>query len=63
LVYDRSGRLWAGTCQGLLCIDEDSQQVYTTENCGLVSNRIADLLADDTGIWVATDAGIAKYDQ
>ncbi len=63
LAYDRSGRLWAGTGQGLLCIDEDSQEVYTTENSGLLSNRIADLLADDEGILVATDAGIAKYDR
>ncbi|MBL7186988.1 MAG: hypothetical protein ISS70_11770 [Phycisphaerae bacterium] len=60
LVYDKQGRLWAGTCQGLLCIDKDSQQVYTNENSSLLSNRIADLLADDEGIWVATDAGIAK---
>jgi len=62
LAYDRNGRLWAGTSQGLLCIDNDSQQVYTTQNSGLLSNRIADLLADDKGIWIATDTGIVKYD-
>ena len=48
---------------GLLCIDQDSQQVHTKENSGLLSNRIADLLADDKGIWVAANAGIAKYDR
>ena len=63
LAYDKQGRLWAGTCQGLLCINEDLQHVYTKENSGLLSNRIADLITDDEGIWVATDAGIAEYNQ
>jgi hypothetical protein len=63
LAYDKQNRLWAGTCLGLLCIDRDSQQVYTKEDSGLLSNRIADIVADDTGVWIATDAGIAKYDQ
>jgi len=60
LAYDKQNRLWAGTCLGLLCIDRDSQQVYTKEDSGLLSNRIADIVADDTGVWIATDAGIAK---
>lgn len=61
LAYDEQNRLWAGTCLGLLRIDKDSQQVYTKENSGLLSNKITDLLADGNNIWVATDAGIAEY--
>jgi len=60
LAYDEKNRLWAGTCLGLLCIDEDSQQVYTKENSGLLSNKITDLLVYGPDIWIATDAGIAK---
>ena len=63
LAYDAQNRLWAGTCLGLLRIDKDLQQVYTKENSGLLSNNITDLLADGPSIWIATDAGIAKYDQ
>jgi ligand-binding sensor domain-containing protein len=63
LAYDAQNRLWAGICLGLLRIDEDSQQVYTKENSGLLSNKITDILADGPSIWIATDAGIAKYDQ
>jgi hypothetical protein len=60
LTYDEQNRLWAGTVQGLLCIGKDSQQVYTKENSGLLSNKITDLLADGPSIWIATDAGIAR---
>ncbi|UCE48300.1 MAG: hypothetical protein JSW47_22210 [Phycisphaerales bacterium] len=60
LAYDQQNRLWAGTCLGLLCIDKDSQQVYTKENSGLLSNNITDIRAGGPNIWIATDAGIAK---
>ncbi len=61
LAFDERNRLWAGTCLGLLCMDKSSEQVYTKENSGLLSNNITDLLADGSGIWVATNAGVARY--
>jgi ligand-binding sensor domain-containing protein len=63
LAYDAQNGLWAGTAQGLLRINKDSQQLYTKENSALLSNKITDLLADGPNIWIATDAGVAKYDQ
>jgi hypothetical protein len=61
LAYDGKNGLWAGTCLGLLHIQSDLQQVYIKDNSGLLSNQISDLLVDGLNIWIATDAGIAKY--
>ncbi|MHC4168714.1 MAG: hypothetical protein ACYSWQ_17315, partial [Planctomycetota bacterium] len=58
LAYDAQNGLWAGTAQGLLRINKDSQQLYTKENSALLSNKITDLLADGPNIWIATDAGV-----
>jgi hypothetical protein len=62
LACDAQDRLWVGTGQGLWCKGVSEDQVYTQENSGLLSNRIADLVTDGRSLWIATDAGIARYD-
>jgi ligand-binding sensor domain-containing protein len=56
--------LWAGGDGGLVRWDL-SDGSYTTlgRADGLASSRINDLLVDDAGVlWIATDAGISRYD-
>jgi len=43
-------------------MDTTEGKVYTRENSGLLSNRIADLSTDGRSLWIATNAGIACYD-
>ena len=62
LVCDAKDRLWVGTGLGLWCMDTTEGKVYTRENSGLLSNRIADLSTDGRSLWIATNAGIACYD-
>jgi hypothetical protein len=62
LACDPQNRLWVGTCLGLWCMDSSMDQIYTRENSGLLSNRISDLVMHDRYLWIATDAGIARYD-
>lgn len=62
LVCDAEGRLWGGTGQGLWCMDDQKEQTYTPENSGLLSDKITDLVIDHETLWIATDAGVAKYD-
>ncbi|NQV35048.1 MAG: hypothetical protein HQ515_20305, partial [Phycisphaeraceae bacterium] len=62
LTCDNEDRLWVGTGQGLWCMDDQKESTYTTDNSGLLSNHIADLALGDQSLWIATDAGIAKYD-
>jgi ligand-binding sensor domain-containing protein/predicted Ser/Thr protein kinase len=56
--------LWAGGEHGLVHWDlTDGSYVQIGKAEGLASNRIFDLLLDDTGVlWIATDAGINRYD-
>lgn len=61
LVCDRNDRVWAGTGRGLWCQDHEDQKVFNTENSGLLSNSIADLMVNHQGLWIATDAGISNF--
>ena len=56
--------LWAGGDGGLVRWDlTDGSYVQLDRASGLASNRILDLLVDRQGVlWVATDAGITRYD-
>lgn len=62
LTCDPQGRLWVGTGRGLWCMDAGEDKVYTRENSGLLSNRVTDLATDGQFLWIATSAGIARYD-
>ncbi|MGE5297025.1 MAG: two-component regulator propeller domain-containing protein, partial [Solirubrobacterales bacterium] len=43
LLCDGQNRLWVGTGEGLLCVEESSQHLYTKQNSGLLSNHITAL--------------------
>ena len=62
LTCDAQGRLWVGTGRGLWCRDGKEDQVYTHDNSGLLSSRIAGLTTDGQYLWIATHAGIARFD-
>ena len=56
--------LWAGGESGLVRWDvTDGSHTKFGRADGLASSRINDLLVDDAGmLWIATDAGINRYD-
>lgn len=56
--------LWAGGDGGLVRWDlTDGSYTRLGKAEGLASGRINDLLVDDAGVlWIATDAGITRYD-
>lgn len=59
---DQDGRLWAGTMNGLYCIDPSGrQQLFKTDN-GLPNNSISDLCFDSlhSKIWIGTQNGLAS---
>jgi hypothetical protein len=62
LVCDAQDRLWAGTTQGLWCLEGQQEQVITAQNSELRSNNMTDLMISGQTLWIATDAGIAQYD-
>ena len=48
---------------GLVVISGDSVKTYITDNSGIPSNKIFDLVFDDTGtIWIAADRALASFD-
>jgi len=62
LVCDKQQRVWVGTGLGLWCMDSTGDRAYNSQNSGLLSDNIADLAVEGQALWVATDAGIARYD-
>jgi hypothetical protein len=56
-------KLFAATSQGVIVYDERTGG-YTalTAGSGLLSNRVNNLYADENYLWVATDAGICRFD-
>ncbi len=62
LVCDEQDRVWVGTGLGLWRMDSTGSRVYNPKNSGLLPDNIADLVADGQALWVATEAGIARYD-
>jgi ligand-binding sensor domain-containing protein len=62
---DRLNNKWIGTANGLVKINalNESVEVYTTENSGLLSNNIKSLKYDDSRdvLWIGTDAGLNKF--
>ena len=65
ICQDRRGFLWMGTPAGLCRFDGVSFEKVDTQADSLTSlsaKIVRHLLADDGGIWMATDDGIARYD-
>ncbi|MBK1875284.1 hybrid sensor histidine kinase/response regulator transcription factor [Pelagicoccus mobilis] len=59
---DSQGRLWVGIwSEGLFRLADGKWRRFSQED-GINSNGIVDLLSDDKGLWVATDSGISRYD-
>lgn len=62
LLVDRSGRLWAGTGQGLLRLGEGTWTAFD-ERDGVPRGRVRALLEDRAGrIWCGTGEGLAVFD-
>jgi ligand-binding sensor domain-containing protein len=62
LVCDATGRLWAGTGEGLVCFDGQLWRLFTRSNSGLPANSIQSLAADDSGhLWIGTKAGVTRF--
>ena len=68
LQFDRSGRLWIGTAQGLARLEQDgSVRIWrheTSDPNGLPGDRVAALYSDRSGLlWIGTwTAGVALFD-
>jgi PAS domain S-box-containing protein len=62
--FDRSGRMWVGTQNGLDSFDSKTGvfTVYTRRD-GLPGNAVGCILEDDHGnLWMSTNNGIARFD-
>lgn len=65
MTEDKNGRMWFGTedFEGVFLLEQGTKNKITqyTEDSGLPSNTINNILCDSKGnIWVATPAGVAK---
>ena len=61
---DFSGKIWAGTTDGLYCFDKKTNRLERfTMADGLPSNVICGLSEDfQHDIWISTYKGISRYD-
>jgi len=59
LLEDREGRLWVGTDGGGLARSEGGRFVHEPSRDAL-GNSVRALLEDDGGVWIATEAGLAR---
>lgn len=61
---DSDGNLWAGTTNGLYCLEADNKSLrkYDTQH-GLPDNSITGLTIDlQNNLWISTSYGIARWD-
>ncbi len=59
---DGQGRVWAGSCDGLVEYDGTRWRVYTTKNSGLPANRVQCLAIDsDDRVWLGTESGLVRF--
>lgn len=57
MFHDRTGRLWFGTQNGLVCREKDSWKVYTTRE-GLSAQEVRAIADDAEGdLWIGTVGG------
>ncbi|PIW28164.1 MAG: regulator [Rhodospirillales bacterium CG15_BIG_FIL_POST_REV_8_21_14_020_66_15] len=63
LVYDKKGRVWAGTWgAGLSMFDGETWKTYTKKD-GLPANHVFMLYEDEDGmLWIGTNDGLARFD-
>jgi ligand-binding sensor domain-containing protein/signal transduction histidine kinase len=61
---DRTGRIWAGTQDGLDVVDPKTGHTRTfSEKDGLPSNAVACILEDSAGrLWMSTTNGLSRFD-
>lgn len=58
---DRQGRMWFGSMEGLICLEENTFKVFTTKD-GLSSDAVRAIAEDrDGGLWVGTIGGGLNY--
>ena len=67
IAEDRLGRIWFGTSdfEGVYVLEQGKKTavIQYTEDVGLPSNNINDIICDSKGkIWIATPNGVAKSD-
>lgn len=64
LCYDTRGRLWAGSlANGVVVYSGGRWKAYNAE-LGFPGSRVFALAADrDGGMWIASDSGLAHYDE
>lgn len=55
------GRVWVGTESGLIVLKNDSVDFKLTDNDGLLSNNIKQLLADGEYMYIGTNRGLNRY--
>ncbi len=62
IVFSDSSNVWFGSTRGVTWLDQEHQKIrFFSEESGLVSNYVNDLLLDlDSNLWIATVAGISK---
>lgn len=62
LLQDRKGAIWAGTSSGVMRLDDNSRESWTTQE-GLTDNSVRALVEDKDGvIWAGTADGINWWD-
>ncbi len=57
-----TGDLWIGTMGGLARLSAGRIDAFTQLNSGLVNNVIYGVAVDGADVWVATAAGLSRYD-
>jgi signal transduction histidine kinase/ligand-binding sensor domain-containing protein len=63
LALDTAGRLWAATASGVSMRGPDGSWRGFSRRDGLPSNRIYDVVVHPSGVWVATENGVARLEK
>lgn len=63
LTEDEQGNIWAGSSEGLLCIERTTHRIKSfTMDHGLPSNVVRAIAKDSSGIlWISTSYGISRF--
>ena len=63
LAPDPDGGVWIGGSQGLALVELGVPRIRTLTVPVTLPDRVRDLLADDTYLWVATDSGLVRFNR